>query len=119
MAERFTSNERFVDMYSYCGLSQVTQLFVSGDIEDDFVRHQNHDSRFDPLQESRLTPRNRFTPSQKLQLALEMVEPLVAMHTGLDGVIVHDDIDLGQYLWADVNNLQIVLNDFNRAGKYS
>lgn len=116
IAERFSFYPRFVNMYAYCGFSQITELFPQGDLENDFVGFKGRDSDFNPTEESELNPRNAFSPSEKLHLALEMVEPLVAMHTMLDSPVVHDDLDLGQYLWADDEKRNIKINDFNRAG---
>jgi len=118
IAERFSSHPRFVDMYAYCGFSQVAEVFRHSDTEDKIVGYDERNELFNPLKEYKLKPRNSFTPSEKLFLALEMVEPLVAMHTYPGGPIVHDDVDLGQYLWADGNFRDIKLNDFNRAGAF-
>lgn len=37
------------------------------------------------------------------------------MTTTVGGVIVHDDIQLCQYLWTEENGISVKLNDFNRA----
>ena len=37
------------------------------------------------------------------------------MHNYKDGVIIHDDIQLSQFLWTDGTKTAVKLNDFNRA----
>ena len=115
VAERFSAHPRFVDMYAYCGFSQLTEVFEHGDIEKAIVGYRRRRDELNPLLEQELKPRNDFTPSAKLMLALEMVEALNALHTEMDAIIVHDDVDLGQFLWADHQMREIKLNDFNRA----
>ena len=58
-------------------------------------------------------PQNYYKPTEKLELALQMAECIAALHGFKDGVIVHDDIQLSQFLIG--NNGQLKLNDFNRA----
>lgn len=115
VTERLTSNDRVVDIFGYCGLSILTEYFAFGDIEDDVVGFSDHKENFNPLEEDDLTTYNNFTGPEKLKLALEMVEPLLALHNFKDGVIVHDDIQLCQYLWTDASKSAVKLNDFNRA----
>jgi len=60
-----------------------------------------------------VSPRNKFSPDEKLVLALKMAEAIADLHGFKDGVIVHGDIQLCQYL---INrDGQLKLNDFNRA----
>ena len=40
---------------------------------------------------------------------------VAALHNYPGGVIVHDDIQLCQYLWTEDNGINVKLNDFNRA----
>jgi hypothetical protein len=58
-------------------------------------------------------PRNSMSVEYKLQYALAMAESVAELHGFVDGVIVHDDIHLGQFLvdWRGV----IKSNDYNRA----
>jgi hypothetical protein len=65
-----------------------------------------HDSKDVDLQ-------NQFEVSEKLQLALEMAESIAELHGFKDGVIVHDDVQLCQWLRNDQGKLK--LGDFNRA----
>jgi len=60
-----------------------------------------------------VSPRNNYTANEKLVLALKMSEAIADLHGFKEGVIVHNDIQLCQYL---INRYgQMKLNDFNRA----
>ena len=41
--------------------------------------------------------------------------PSSPVHHFKDGVIIHDDIQLSQFLWTDETKTSVRLNDFNRA----
>jgi hypothetical protein len=58
-------------------------------------------------------PRNNLSVQKKLEYALAMAEAVAEMHGFADGVIVHDDIHLGQFLvdWQGI----LKCNDYNRA----
>jgi len=56
---------------------------------------------------------NHYNVSEKISLALEMAESMAELHGFADGVIVHDDIQLCQWLRNDKGKLK--LGDFNRA----
>lgn len=58
-------------------------------------------------------PMNDYTPAEKLEIALEMAQSLTVLHGFKDGIIVHDDVQLCQWLRNRKNKL--VLGDFNRA----
>jgi serine/threonine protein kinase len=58
-------------------------------------------------------PRNNFTPLEKLKFALEMAESLAILHGHEEGRIVHDDVQLCQ--WLRNREGKLVLGDFNRA----
>jgi hypothetical protein len=115
VTERFTSTPSIVDIYQFCGLSMLTEYFPYGDAEKDIVGFPHRREDFDPLKDTILTTLNNFTAREKLQVALGMVEPVIALHNFKDGVIVHDDIQLCQYLWTEEKGLGLKLNDFNRA----
>ena len=115
ITERMTSNPQIVNMYGFCGFTMLTECFTNGDIEGDVVGYEERERDFQPEEDPVLTPYNNFTGSQKLQLALSMVEPLSALHNFRDGVIVHDDVQLSQFLWTDDTKTAVKLNDFNQA----
>ena len=58
-------------------------------------------------------PQNDFTPLEKLQLGLGMAESIAVLHGYEGGLIVHDDVQLCQ--WLRSRDGKLVLGDFNRA----
>jgi len=115
VTERLSSNDRIVDMFGYTGVALIAEAFLNGDIEHDVVGQHERSAAFDPMAEPEVQPRNNFTGSEKLKLALDMVKPVAALHNFPDGIIVHDDIQLSQFLWTDETKSAVKLNDFNRA----
>lgn len=55
------------------------------------------------------------SPETKLQVALEIAESLAELHGFAGGVIVHGDVQLGQWLQQESTNGRLVLGDFNLA----
>ena len=80
-------------------LSQVIQEAFIADLKSKIISKQNH--------------KNPLRPLKKLQIALQMAEALTDLHGYKNGIIIHDDISLSQYLYT--SSMQIKLNDFNRA----
>lgn len=115
VTERLSSNNLIVDIFGYAGVALIAEAFSNGDIEDDVVGQHDRSADFNPLEEPVVLPKNNFTGSEKLKLALDMVKPVAALHNFKDGVIVHDDIQLSQFLWTDETKTAVKLNDFNRA----
>ena len=85
---------------------------VNGNFEDVAVPHEGR-TTVKLRDATHLDPRNSLTPTQKLQYALEQTEPLALLHGFPGGVLVHDDLQLPQYLVTSDGHLK--LNDFNRA----
>jgi hypothetical protein len=115
VTERMTSNDLIVNIFGYTGFSLIAEMFFDGDIEGDIVGRDNRSQDFKPLLSDDLVVLNNFTGSEKLKLALSMVQPVAALHNYADGLIVHDDIQLSQFLWTDESKTAMKLNDFNRA----
>lgn len=113
VAERLTFSNRIVDIYGYCGTGMINEAMINGDMEDFAVPNGG---RIDtPLKdEHQLDIRNTISPQMKLKYALDMVESVALLHGWPDGIIVHDDIQLSQFLLTS-NNQTLKLNDFNRA----
>eukprot|EP00538_Stauroneis_constricta_P012966 CAMPEP_0119572508 /NCGR_PEP_ID=MMETSP1352-20130426/44656_1 /TAXON_ID=265584 /ORGANISM="Stauroneis constricta, Strain CCMP1120" /LENGTH=600 /DNA_ID=CAMNT_0007622193 /DNA_START=27 /DNA_END=1829 /DNA_ORIENTATION=+ len=63
--------------------------------------------------EGELRSRNHFTVTEKLTMAFEMAESLAVLHGFRDGLIIHDDVQLCQ--WLRLENGKLKLGDFNRA----
>jgi hypothetical protein len=108
--ERLTASPRIVDMYGHCATSVNTEflpdelepLLIPGDGDGDYLEDKED-----------VDPQNDFTITQKLDYALQMAESIADLHGFKDGVLVHDDIQTLQFLFAPDGRLK--LNDFNRA----
>jgi hypothetical protein len=111
VAERLSANPRSFDIFGFCGLSITSQLFRHGDVEWLVVSGSGYSKNL--YDRAALKPHNRFTPIQKLVIALEMAKGLVPLH-GANAMIIHDDVQNSQYLFNDDKSM-IILNDFNRA----
>lgn len=114
VAERLSAfTDRIVGIYGFCALVHLGQAMPNGDLH--YVALPETQGRYEVELNDKdgVDPKNDLLPSQKLQLALEMAEPLVLMHAHAGGVMVHGDIQLSQYLFTPDGHLK--LNDFNRA----
>merc|ERR1740117_2246057 len=56
---------------------------------------------------------NNYTIQEKLNMAIRMAESIADLHGFVDGVIVHDDVQLCQ--WLQTMDGTLKLGDFNRA----
>lgn len=115
VAERLTSKEKIYDIYGHCGLATLSELFYHGDIYDTVIG--GNDGYFfveDLDDEDEVDPQNNLSPNQKLVLALEMAEGLSELHGYEDSLMIHDDVQLVQFL-LDKDKTMLKLNDFNRA----
>ena len=108
VSEIFTFSDRIMDIYGFCGTGLLNEAAVHGDIERIAVPNDGR-----PKDENGIDVRNSILPSKKLEFALDMVEAVALLHSNPNGVIVHDDIQLPQFLLTDTGSLK--LNDFNRA----
>mmetsp|Transcript_31945 Transcript_31945/g.70203 ORF Transcript_31945/g.70203 Transcript_31945/m.70203 type:complete len:592 (+) Transcript_31945:254-2029(+) len=107
--ERLTGSPRIVDIYGHCAVTVYTET-LPGEIESNAVPHSHmKQSEVD----KNFGPQNDWSPELKLSLALGFAEALADLHGFKDGVIVHDDVQLCQFLTDKNGNLK--LNDFNRA----
>jgi hypothetical protein len=114
VAELTTSSPRTFDIYGFCGIGILSEVFLHGDAEDLIQPGSGYMKTKDLHDEDGVKPRNKLTAQQKLVIALEMAEGLAVLHGYKNGLIVHDDVQLSQYLFnADFSMLK--LNDFNRA----
>ena len=84
------------------GNSSVVAPDEDGDDEDD------SDDDESPVYSS-----SPLTAVHKLQIALDMANGVALLHNHPHGVIVHDDINLSQFLLTSSG--EVKLNDFNRA----
>ena len=111
--ERLTSSSRVVDIFGHCALAVATEK-LDYDVEDAIIPTSGHPNEKHGLQDKYgVRPQNDYNPTEKLELALEMALCIAELHGFKDGVIVHDDIQLSQFLIGSDGKLK--LNDFNRA----
>lgn len=111
VAERLSGSPQIVDIYGFCGLGHIGEAMPHGD----FSRVATPLGGRVPvkLDEEHLDPKNDLLPGHKLDFAHQMAEPIALLHGYSGGVMVHDDIQLSQYLFTHDGTLK--LNDFNRA----
>jgi hypothetical protein len=114
--ERLTSSPRIIDIYGYCGTSMAVE-YVENEMESNIVPGTGYMT--EDLQKMHdwfdVHPRNSYSAEEKLKLALSMAESLADLHGFKDGVIVHDDVQLCQWLKKKKTGT-LKLGDFNRAG---
>lgn len=120
IAEMFTSNPLFVDIYGFCGVSAFFEFMPNGDMDElSFPLYDRGDGKH--YNETQLLHMNNLDPDLKLRAALEMAESVAYLHNYEGGVIVHDDIQLTQFLLTDAGkkdwqtaDIVVKINDFNR-----
>jgi len=124
VTERLSSNPYFVDMYGFCGLSMFSELMPYGDLEEYALPANEAPMKLSFFNETTdVKPLNGFDPAVKLIISLQMAEAVAFLHNHESGVIVHDDIQLSQFLLTfdgrgkefDSSQQIVKLNDFNRA----
>jgi hypothetical protein len=113
VSERLSSSPLIVDIYGFCGLSMMSEYLSMGDL----MKHatpggeRSHSVELNDTED--VDTKNYFSATDKLTLSLEMAEAITVLHSYQGGVIVHDDIQLSQFLASKEGLLK--LNDFNRA----
>ncbi|CAJ1942930.1 unnamed protein product [Cylindrotheca closterium] len=110
--ERMSMSPRIVDMYGHCG-SAVQVEAIPYEIEEVIVPGDGYAKAGDLRDELDVRPQNQYTATEKLEMALEMAESLADLHGFADGIIVHDDVQLCQ--WLRTKDGFLKLGDFNRA----
>jgi serine/threonine protein kinase len=113
VGEIFSSNPMFVDIYGYCALSMFSEYMPHGDASTLAQPHYERGYFNRTSAQLGVTPLNDLTPKVKLVWAYEMAKSVSYLHNYPGGVLVHDDIQLPQFLIKDNGHLK--LNDFNRA----
>jgi len=108
--ERLTSSPRIADIYGHCATSIYSE-FLPKEAEEFIIIGDGDGSDLNDKDD--VDPKNLFSISEKLDMALQMAESIADLHGFKDGVLVHDDIQLAQFLFAADGRLK--LNDFNRA----
>lgn len=113
VAEKLTAFPNIVDIYGFCATGMINQAMNQGVLQKLAIPNGNGrlGMPLDPKKE--LVSRNELTVAQKIRYSLEMAEGVRVLHSFHGGVIVHDDIQLSQFLLDSDGTLK--LNDFNRA----
>mmetsp|Transcript_33674 Transcript_33674/g.81644 ORF Transcript_33674/g.81644 Transcript_33674/m.81644 type:complete len:541 (-) Transcript_33674:38-1660(-) len=113
VAERLSANPRTYDIYGYCGYGILSEFFHHGDIEE--VAYEDDGWVEEDLsQKDIFEVHTKLTGTEKLVLALEMAEGISFLHGFSSGVIVHDDVQMSQFL-LNKDRTMLKINDFNRA----
>ena len=110
--ERLTSSPRILSMYGHCSMSMLVQP-MPYEVEQYVVPGSGMIKQKELEEFNDVKPMNQFNVSEKLGIALEMAESLAVLHGHSEGIIVHDDVQLCQWLRGYDNKL--LLGDFNRA----
>ena len=112
--ERLTKFKHIMDIYGHCGFA-VTGELVPVEFEERVIIGEGAATVEEVEKRNKDGPRsyNNFTPAEKLRFALEMAESIADLHGFEDGVIVHDDVQLCQ--WMTTPDGRLKLGDFNRA----
>lgn len=109
----------YVDLYAFCFVGMLGEYMGGGDMEQLSLINEYRCKPTPILLSPEVSPQkplafgNNFSATQKLQFSLDMAEALALMHNHPGGVLIHDDIQLSQFLLAP--NGRVKFNDFNRA----
>ena len=110
--ERLTASPRITEIYGHCGVSVYTES-LPGEIEQNAVPGDTRGHMKQREVDKHFGPQNDWSPELKLSLALLFAEAIADLHGYFGGVIVHDYIQLVQFLIDSQGNMK--LNDYNRA----
>ena len=111
--EKLNGYPEIVHSYAFCGNSIIGEAMALGDLHKMAVPSGVGRELPNIDNETNLTVGNTISGTQKLELSLQMAEAVLPLHAFPGGVIVHDDIQLSQFLLSETGKLK--LNDFNRA----
>jgi len=107
--ERLTSSPNIVDIYAYCGNSVLTE-YVGNDLHQVLYHADDEDQSPGGISTPKIALPS--TGKEKLQMALEVIKGVAALHQVTGGPIVHADIADKQFLIDERGHVK--LNDFNR-----
>jgi len=110
--ERLTASPRITSIYGHCATSIISE-FLPHEVQNFVIPGSGYITNDHLNDNEDVNPHNNLTPAQKLQMALKMTESIADLHGFTDGIIVHDDIQLAQFLYT--KQFDMKLNDFNRA----
>jgi hypothetical protein len=110
--ERLTASPYITDIYGFCGATSMLELMPQ-EVNELIQLGSGRANQTVLDQLDNVYPKNELFPVEKARIALEMAESLAALHGFRDGVILHGDNHIDQFL-ANSENL-IKLGDFNLA----
>ena len=99
--ERMSPSPRVIDIYGSCGTSILMEA-MAGDLHTKIITGTGiiSQEKLDKRQVDDVHPKNGFTASEKLQIALDMAESLADLHGFEGGPVVHADTHIEQWLLA-------------------
>jgi hypothetical protein len=111
--ERLTKSPRIISIYGHCSTTTMVEV-VPIEFEEAVVHDEGYESHetIEERNKDGVRPYNNFTATEKLHFALDMAESIADLHGFEDGVIIHDDIQMCQWLRTPSGRLK--LGDFNR-----
>jgi len=115
--ERLSASPRIMNVYGHCSTT-VGAEFINHEIEKKIVpfgylKGNSNMNDDEDKRDDEVLSHNNLNGTEKLELALEMALSIAELHGYHNGIIVHDDIQLRQWLRRDDGRL--ILGDFNRA----
>jgi hypothetical protein len=116
VADLLNTSPRTTNTFGYCQTAMMSELFIYGDVEKiacPLGGRQPVPAEWGVGSKAADKRRNGLSVMDILTVALEMAEALADFHGFSRGVIVHDDVRLGQYLVGKDGKVKI--NDYNRA----
>ena len=111
--ERLTKSPRIMSIYGHCSTTTMVEV-VPIEFEEAVVQHDENVSHetIEERNKDGVRPYNNLTATGKLQFALDMAESIADLHGFEEGVIIHDDVQMCQWLRTPRGRLK--LGDFNR-----
>ena len=110
--EKLAGASRILDIYGYCGTSLKVEAMLKG-ISGQIIPGKGVAEQENLYKEGDFRSFNNLTSNEKLVTATAMAEALVDLHDFDDGMIVHGDVNIEQWLVDDQGRIK--LNDFNLA----
>eukprot|EP00978_Attheya_sp_CCMP212_P016410 scaffold42990_cov56-Attheya_sp.AAC.7 len=110
--ELLSKSPRIVDIYGHCAGS-VNVEYIPHEVEEFVIPGEGMAQPKDLKDSKDVDVKNEFNATEKLTIALQMAESIADLHGFEGGIIVHDDIQLCQWLRKEDGSLK--LGDFNRA----
>lgn len=122
--EKLTSSQRIVSAYAHCGTAVLLERLASSINREVVPRHKVKGRSYGGYMPQKILdayfqtngdvqPLNNYTIAEKLDVALAIAETLAELHGFAEGVVLHGDVKLDQWLRSPSGYIK--LNDFNFA----